>query len=182
MLGSVNEPLKKRKKGNHCKRVSKWILRKFIRVYICCRAETKGLRTWSQSSCRRSCRHTRTACRTSSSARAATRSSTPNCTTNTSSSSTNRYSLRVCSHQTKQQMWKFHKVTLGRKRELGGSKHRSNVLASPLPVSTKRFKLIWLQQIGFECLHHLWVSLPSTCIHIMQRTIHWSPPPPRISG
>ena len=46
---------------------------------------------------------------------------------------------------------------------LGASGCKEDVLASPLPLSTKKFKNIQLQQVGFECSNH------STCIHWMTK-------------
>ena len=50
--------------------------------------------------------------------------------------------------------WKFHWVARWGTRDEGCE---NNVLVSPPPLSAK---WIQLQQVGFECPHHLWVSPP----------------------
>ena len=59
--------------------------------------------------------------------------------------------------------WKIHPMAqewAGVSWACLGASSVNNVLASPQPLSAKKFKQIWLQKVGFGCPHHLCVSAP----------------------
>ena len=57
----------------------------------------------------------------------------------------------------------------------GVSSVRCGVLVSSLHTSAKKFKRTWLEQVGFDCPHHRWMS-PSLNLHLRNNKIPFKSP------